>query len=353
MAEEISDSTAGKIDRDAVARRAGVSSATVSRVYNRPQSVTASRRDAVLKAAGELGYRPNKAASALGSKRGNLILFVDLDHSPNYFWGSPMFYSWYFAEALQGALEVVDDSLFSLAPVRIHNEDELQRIVNVRQPAGLVFFDAVQRSLLAKLEALDIPVVAGHHLKPFGDLKIHRMITDNHAGGAIAGAYLRTSGHQAPAYIVSALQSSFVHQSRWQGFNEGFGQGAAIRLVECQPGKEGGMQAARSLIADIRTGAIDSIGVVNDYTAMGVILALYRQGIQIPRDVSIISYDNLPFSEALPFQLTTIDLHMREMYRQAVRLIIDIIQGQRGIGVFETLNVKPQLICGDSILRRS
>ena len=342
-----------KIDRDAVARRAGVSSATVSRVYNRPQSVSATRRAAVMQAADELGYRPNKAASALGRKNGNLILFVDLDHSPNYFWGSPMFYSWYFAEALQGALEVVEDSLFSLAPVRIHDQADLPRIIKERQPAGLIFFDAVQRPLLEKLQDLGLPVVAGHHLKPFSDLRLHRCITDNHFGGTLAGQCLRDSGHKSPAYIVSALDSSFVHQARWQGFCEGFGDAGAIRLVESQAGKEGGLTATRSLIADIRTGAIDSIGVVNDYTAMGVILALYRQGILIPRDVSIVSYDNLPFSEALPFPITTVDLHMRDIYRQAVSLLIDIMQGRAGKGIFETRNIRPQLVAGGSVQRRN
>ena len=120
----------GKNNRDRVASLAGVSSATVSRVYNNPQRVSPAKKEAVLKAARALGYSPDKSASALRRKGTGFISLVSFEKQGRpWYWGDFPGAKWFFTDVLTGILSVVDSSMFRLnlktlkTPSHIHKHN--------------------------------------------------------------------------------------------------------------------------------------------------------------------------------------------------------------------------------------
>ena len=105
---------------------------------------------------------------------------------------------------------------------------------------------------------------------------------------------------------------------------------------------------ALKIIEEIKNKVIDSIFVVNDLTAFGVIQALSAEKIRIPEDVSIVGYDNMPYIDSLPFKLTTVETPLFQTYIVAANELLRIIK--EGGKIFK--KVVPDIILGDSVLDR-
>jgi LacI family transcriptional regulator len=332
--------------RDDVARRAGVSTATVSRVYNRPGSVSEAKRRAVARAADELGYQPNRAASALRRMSEGQVLLLELRHHARHYWTDSRSYSWFFADAVRSVMGVFHGSLYFLTLDTWNVEEDLAPIVRKHRPAGIICFDVETRDEAERVEAAGVPYVLCWHVKALHGF--NRVASDNYHGGYIAGERLQEAGYRRPAYVTGPSFNPAVHEARRDGFAAAFEE-ARVTIIDAGLGIGAGRGAGGRLVGKVRAGEIDSVGVVNDITALGVAQALLDAGLRVPDDVAMVGYDNMPINAALPFRMTTVDIEIGPLFRRAAEALLELLQGAGSVEYTH----RPVLLEGESVGRGS
>jgi DNA-binding LacI/PurR family transcriptional regulator len=327
-----------KTNRDDVAKLAGVSTATVSRVYNNPSSVAKEKQLMVLSAAKRLGYVPDGIASAL--RRGNtgIIALVEKKRTEN---SADRFLSALYSDVIRGLKSVIDESHYRLALVSVENSDEIGLLKSGKVCDAIIAHDLRDANLLKAIKKTAIPAVCAfreeEHFLP-------QISLDEEEGGRLAGERFLTKGRFKPAHITGSLKQIRTCKRRYTGFCSAYGV-QEVRLINGELGIRGGFNSAMELIPEIKRGQIDSIFVVNDITAVGVLQALQASGLKVPEDISLIAHDNLPIIDTLPIKLTTIDISFRKIYSTAAKRIIDHLD--TGIEMDEI--IKPVLAEGDSV----
>lgn len=337
---------AEKNNRDKVAALAGVSSATVSRVYNNPDRVSSSKKKAVLDAARELGYSPDKSASALRRKGTGQISLVSFEKQGRpWYWGDFAGAKWFFTDVLSGVLSVIDSSMYRLNLKTLKSAEEALSINWKQECDGAIFFDVDSPEEAAVVASLPVPSVISHHTSHFKNN--HCCSTDNSEGGCLAALHLKDSGYNRPIYISYLHEINIPNKERYRGFCRGFN--AEVPLYLTEPGKEGGYKVCSNLLQEIKAEKIDSIAVVNDMTAIGVIQCLLDNNIKPGKDVALIGYDNMPFNYALPFSLTTVDLKPSLIYKEAVVMLLDLMNTGEKPSIFRKKIILPELVKGESV----
>ncbi|MDC7124560.1 MAG: LacI family DNA-binding transcriptional regulator [Spirochaetales bacterium] len=313
--------------RDDVAEEAGVSSATVSRVYNNPDSVSPEKKNAVLKAAQKLGYVPNKAASALRRNGSGTITLVEFKKKKReYYWADLPLFKWFYAEVLHSVKDIIDESMFHLNLATINTKEDMLKLQG--QTDGLICYDVDMTEEAEMIADSPIPYVIGHHTKDFSPHP--RCCTDNTEGGRLQAELLKKAGCEKPVYITGFTQSVAPNRERLEGFISVYGD--SIRIIETNIGREAGFKTAGNLIKDIKNGKIDGIAAVNDITAAGAGYALEASGINIQTDIPLAGYDNMPFGDFLPFRLMSVNLRPAEIYQEAAKMLLEKIQGNTKTG---------------------
>jgi LacI family transcriptional regulator len=281
-----------------VARKAGVSAATVSRFLNGTAKVSDAKREAIESAIAALNYKPNLLAQGLksGSSRTIGILTQSLE-------------SGYFNEALIGVEEALKGTGF--APLIVsghwHADEEAERIelLIARRVDGLV----ILTGNLSDAQILDfskhLPIVAfGRELASrhaFG------FCFDNYKAACELTEYLIEQGHRRIAFICGP-SDQLDAKARLEGYRDTLAKHQieyAPQLVV--PGdfqESGGLLAVNQLL---ETGQrFSAIFAGNDLTAYGARLALYRRSIRVPEDISIVGFDDLHSSMYTTPPLTTV-----------------------------------------------
>lgn len=337
-----------KNNRDKVAELAGVSSATVSRVYNNPDKVSRTRKKAVLDAARTLGYSPDKSASALRRKGTGQITLVSIRKKKRTpYWGDFPTAKWFFTDVLNGIMDVVEDSMYRLNLKTLHSADEIASINWQQECDGAIFYDVVeQEEATAIASSCSVPSVISHNTSDFTEC--NRCSTNNYQGGVIAGRHLLEKGYIKPVYISYLPEVIRSNKQRFEGFQQAFSQ-IEVPHILGEPGKKGGYDATKSLMGQIRSGSIDAIAVVNDLTAIGVIHCLQEEGLKPGRDIGLIAYDNMPLNYVLPFNLSSVDLRPAFLYREATSMLLDCMRSDRESDQIISRTVMPELVEGDSV----
>ena len=313
--------------RDSVAARAGVSSATVSRVYNNPSSVSSEKRRAVLEAAEALGYYPNKAASALRRDGSGIITLAEFKKDDrDYYWADLSLFKWFFADVVHAVRDVVEPTMFQLNLAVIKSPSDLESLKG--RTDGLICFDVDRESEAEMISRSSIPYVIGHHTAAFAS---HLSCsTDNFHGGGLQAQLLIERGSRRPAYISAHIDDVAPNRERYLGFRAAFGK-TDVRLIETSVSSEAGRIAAESLMPDIKAGRIDGIAAVNDITAAGAAAALEAAGVRVQKDIPLAGYDAMPFAAALPFKLLSVDLRPAAIYREAALSMLEYLSGNRSL----------------------
>lgn len=306
-----------------VARRAGVSTATVSRVVNKTGPVAEATAKRVRTVVAELNYTPNAAARGLASRKTNTIGLIVREISGHFF--QPM---------LRGIETGVRESGFDLLihsthilsgddnplpnyPLSEHNADGL-----------LVFTDSVDDGELRRLHRLQFPIVLLHQSPPQG-LRIPCVTIENKTGARCMVDYLiEVRGFRRIAFLCGP---EGAEDSYWreQGYRESLeAHGIAFDPTLVDVGGFDEQQAYRLTqhwLARGRLNHVEAIFAGDDDSALGVLNALRDAGIRVPEDIALVGFDDVYLARHLTPPLTTvrspIEMAASEAVRQLVRLI--------------------------------
>jgi len=306
-----------------VARRAGVSFQTVSKVVNGTGATVSERtRERIVAAARELGYVPNALARGL-VRRTTYTIGIVTDSLDD----------WFLAEFVVGAQD----------EARRRHHDTL---VDTRAPAGSAR-RAYARTLLehrvdgiiaAAPSAEDdeesaavlrggLPAVAIHHV-PGGDVPV---VGSRHSStGRLAADHLLALGHRRFGAVIGPRTRRVV-RTRLRGFRSALDEaGVALpdsAIVESDWTSESGYAATRALLR--RHPELTALHVHSDVMATGALAALHDLGRRVPADCSVVSCDNLAFSAYLRPPLTTVTVPARETGERAMRILLDLVARAR------------------------
>ena len=300
-----------------VASHVGVSVGTVSRVLSDNHSVNPKIRDAVKAAIAELGYRPNMVARSLRQSRTNIIALIIPDITNPHFSQLALHIE---AAASRAEHMVVVANTHSNVALERKQIGTLKSLF----PAGFLIISADRDS--RGEETGDIRTVAVD--RPLGD---HPLVsTDNHAGGYMAASHLLGLGHQRVAYVAGPRNLS-VSEERKNGFFERYRleieagtPGVSMpESIESQFDFSIGDPSLSALLLRNPATRPTAIATSNDQQAIAIMRMASDFGISIPRDISLIGFDDVPLAQLTTPRLTTIGQPVQAIAQAAVSALLE------------------------------
>lgn len=334
-----------------VAAALGVTTTTVSNAYNRPDQLSATMRERVLKAAAELGYAgPDPAARSLRRGRSPVIGVMYTDPL-SYAFADPVFVLF-----LGGLAEVVEDLGVSLTLMPgTPREDPATSPVSAAIVDAFVVFSmpdddplvhaALQRGLPMVWVDGPRPVrgsyvgiddaggaeAAARHLLELGHTRIGVISTEltgqPHAGPVDLERQAAATQQVTRQRLAGYAAACAAHGLDWAG--------VAV-LESARNAETGGADAARALLT--RTPRPTAVLAMSDRLALGAMQAAAELGLRIPRDLSIVGYDDIPAAATADPPLTTVRQSHRDKGRRAGRQVLAALEGRRTrqLGVLPT-----------------
>ncbi len=303
-----------------VARAAGVSASTVSRILNGTATVSEAKAQAVAQAIASLGYVPNPVARGLAGGR-TLSVGVVTQSLDSPFYGA----------ALRGV--EIELQAAGYSPLFISgqwNEREEQRCASLlrsRRVDGIILLDArlSDPALLELARRLPV-VVTGRKLEAPG---LASLSFDNFLGGRQATEYLLRLGHRRIVFIAGAADHQDSSE-RLLGYRHALrAHGLRIDerlLVFGDYSERSGAEAIEGLL-DARV-AFSAVFAANDQMALGAMLGLHRRGMAVPRQVSVVGFDDLQAGHFCIPPLTSIHQPSHEMGQLAAQAMITLLAGR-------------------------
>jgi LacI family transcriptional regulator len=317
-----------------VARRARVSTATVSRVLNNGASVKSSTRARVLRVMQELKYSPNLHAQSLAGGRSR-TLGVIVSNIENPFFLDV--YKTVEAGAHAAGYELVMANT-DYSPERLVASI---RLMLGRRPAGLAaIVSEMDATLIQELSSHPIPVVFYDVGTPRRNITNIRV--DYRSGMMKLASYLYSLGHRRVGYVGHHATLGPIHE-RVQSLRDATGRhpGLEVETATGDDSLEGGRQAARVLLA--RTPRPTALVCVNDVMAVGALREVRTRGLRSPEDVSVTGFDNVTLAQFSMPTLTTVHIPRD----QIGRVICDCLMRNDVLSEQEFV-VEPELVVRDS-----
>ncbi|WP_170603890.1 LacI family DNA-binding transcriptional regulator [Ruegeria arenilitoris] len=305
---------------DDVAKRAGVSTATVSRCLNDPKRVVAATRERVMSAVEALGYTPNFAARVMAAKRSFTIGAI-----------IPTMENAIFARGLQAFQEEIHKRgytlLVSSSAYKPEVEEEQIRTLVARGADGLLLIGHDRQARIYDyLEQQKVPVMVAWSFIP-GKRTPSIGFDNRQAMMALADEVIKL-GHQSLAMISGMSQGNDRAQLRIQGVKDAMQMHGlspeTLSIVETPYEIENGAEAFEHLIAEDNRPTAILCG--NDVLAVGAVRQAEKMGLRVPDDISITGFDDIELARIVQPGLTTIHVPHREMGRKAASELIEMIE---------------------------
>jgi DNA-binding LacI/PurR family transcriptional regulator len=323
-----------------VARRAGVSRATVSRVVNGSTTVALPIQDAVRRAVRELGYVPNLAARTLVTQRTDSIGLVLPETATRVFSDDPLFPG--IVRGVSQALEAADRQLVLMMAGSAASHDRIERYAMGRHVDGVMFASMHGMDPLpGALARIGMPAVCSG--RPLGRPSVPYVDIDHVAGVTSAVHHLLEGGRQRIATIAGP-QDMVAGIERLAGYRQAL-RGSDRRSIVAVGDftRESGALAMRHLLDD--DPALDAVFVASDLMADGALRALREAGRRVPDDVAVIGFDDAEFARYTDPPLTTVHQPIIEIGREMVRLLLRLADGRP---VEDALILPTHLVVRDS-----
>lgn len=323
-----------------VANRAGVSVSTVSRALNRPEMVTPETRKRVLEAAQALSYAPNQLARSLRKQGSRTIGLIISDILVPFH-----------AEVAKGVEDVASERGFAtiLCNSSEDPKEEARYLEVLRgfQVKGIIIEPTQEASQgIAALVKSGTRVVEVDRIS--GARGVTSVLSDNLGGAASAAEYLLGLGHRSFAVIAgdTGITSGKERLAGFRGELER--QGVSLDphwVFTCANTSEGGYQAARELFA--RPGLPSALFVQNAQMMSGVLRAVREVGLEVPRQLSVVCFDETQWTPLVSPALTVVAQQAYELGRTAAKIIVKNL-GQRSEKQPRVVRLPTQLVVRES-----
>ncbi len=304
-----------------VARKVGVSVATVSRVLNGSAPVREPTRSAILKAAKELHFTPNASARSLSMRR-TAALGVVL----------PDLHGEFFSELLRGIDRTAQKHGRHILVSSSHHDSEgviaALRAMHGRVDGLLVMAPDIAAVELAEALPLSLPTVMINCASEVGSSdsraeKVRSLSVDNFGGAVAMVRHLASVGHTRIAFIAGAAHNEDARERR-RGFISAMHELGLDTPPSYQPRgdftEEGGWRATQSLLNESPRPTV--IFAANDMMALGALRALRERGLNIPHDVAVTGFDDIPTARYVSPPLTTVRVDVEALGARAAELLI-------------------------------
>jgi len=329
-----------------VAKIAGVSPSTISRVMNTPEIVAENTRQKVINAIKELAYIPNMMAASMPRRRTNYIGLIIPDIT-NIF----------FSNLVRGVQDVCEKHGYSVLVVnsddRQEKESRYLRLLYSRRVDGVILtvagyreeeFPEEELSLLNKMNIVLID-------REINGIAAPIVKVNNFAGACSAVKYLITLGHKKIMYLAG-IKGTRTNQERRKGYLSAL--------------KEAHINWKKEIGADFRLDTADqeithywsqlknsdelptAIFAANDLMAIGALKAFIQLKVRVPKDISIIGFDNIPFSDCTYPSLTTVAQPTYLIGQKAVNTLLKIINKKK---IKKSVEFETELIERGSVSR--
>ena len=327
-----------------VARIANTSTATVSRVLSGADyPVSSALRDAVLKAAAELNYVPNAISQSLKiGKSCDIGVII------------PSFSNPFYMQMISGVEMVCRQEGYN--PIFCSsNNDENQEIANIELMRRKCVEGLILSSIHSDIQEACPALEMHEHVVLFDQATKHescdRVLFDFEKGGYMAIRYLLQKGHRRIAFLSAPVENRHSRRALYRGCQKAvaeWGGGAECRLITADIQAEDqsafeyetGRRLAREVLEleDRPT----AVFVYNDIAAAGAMSQLTAKGLLVPRDISVVGFDDIILAAYTSPPLTTVRQPAFETGAAATRLIMDSIRNQNH--TFYEVNLQPQLV---------
>jgi LacI family transcriptional regulator len=305
-----------------IAKRAGVTSATVSMVINNKPNISQATRKKVLSIAKELNYYPNVIARGLATKRSNAIGVI-----------VPNLASSFVVRVLQGIKSTNRDLnytvlLFDTIGQKESEAQLFQRLARERRIDGVILISSTVTD--EELNVFAEESVPGIVVARKCD-KIDCVYVNNEQGAKDATDYLIGKGHKVIACVGSA-KLGLPMEERVSGYRKSIVEnGIPFRQELVFSVDDDSMNEGAAIFAKIKAfqPAVTAVFVpAGDMVAIGILKEAKKNGIRVPEDLAIVGYDDLPAAEVIEPSLTTVRQPKLEMGDYAINMIVDKIEGR-------------------------
>jgi LacI family transcriptional regulator len=331
-----------RITMSDVARQAGVSLMTVSRVINHKDDVSSDTRQRVLQIIKELDYRPSAIARSLATQETRTIGLVIPDVTNPFF-----------ADITRGVEQLAYAQGYHV--FLCNAEEDPKRELGVIQSLedkrvdGLILCSSRldEERLTSLLARLPAAVLINRHLDGIPDEFIVDVSLDDEFGGKIVTQHLLDRGHRQIG-ILSGPITSYSGQERVKGYHTamlGIGvEPITSWVANCLPSVEGGIQATHALLN--KHPELTALFCYNDLVAVGALQACIQINRRVPDDLAVVGYDDIPMAAMVTPALTTCRVERHQLGVKAVTALIDRIKGcQNGC---DQIILQPELIIRQS-----
>lgn len=330
-----------RMDIRTIARLANVSIATVSRTINRVPTVNPKIAKRVWEVIEELDYFPNTQARALVSGR-SWILGLIVSEITNPF----------FPELIQGFEDIAVEHGYEILVSSTNHDPRrmshcIRRMLERKVDGVAVMTFGIEAPLLEQLAQRKVPLVF-IDVGPDGP-GINVLKVDYHHGIRQGVQHLAALGHRNISFVTGPADLHSA-QSRLAAFSESMREcgitPTPALIVQGDHTLEGGMAAMQKLLAakNMPTAVMCS----NDMTAIGVLHAMYRAGLRVPDDLSVIGFDDIHIAEVTIPPLTTVQMSRFDLARAAVNALRACAEGTGKTAEKHEYNIKTHLVVRES-----
>jgi LacI family transcriptional regulator len=305
-----------------VARLANVSRSTVSRVINKHPNVRSETKKRVWQAIRESGYQPHAVARSLVTNRTQIVGIV-IPESVTTLFTDP-----FFPLLLRGATEACNaheyQLMLSLFTVPADQEEEMyQRVLRSRYLDGvIVASSSLSDPLISNLLRDRAPFVS---VGRYPGESVHYVDGDNVGGARMAVEHLIRLGHRSVATITGRLDMT-AGQDRLEGYRQALqAHGIPVRetlIVEGDFTENSGALGMQQLLS----ASPSAVFAASDMTAIGALKVLRQAGRQVPQDIALIGFDDIPTATVVEPTLTTVRQPIERMGSMAVELLLSVLE---------------------------
>jgi LacI family transcriptional regulator len=329
-----------------IAKELGLSTVTVSKVFNNHTDISPATRERVLRRMRELNYKPSLHARGLATGHSSMIGLIvpDLVHA-------------YFSEVAKSLSQVLRQKGLGLLiadsdeDVELENQ-EIEQMMRRQVDALIVVSCQPDAQHLRKVQDQDFPLILID--RRFDELKANYVGTDNVLVGDMATEHLINIGRRKIAHICGKNVST--SRDRLTGYRNALARhGIEVpknfvvsRDLGDKFGDTTGREAMQKLLA-LRT-CPDAVFCYNDPAAIGAMNAIISAGLRIPEDIAVIGSGNIRYAESFRVPLSSIEVSSVAMGEEAGKLVFDVVDQKRKTRPKSVL-IRPKLLVRDSSVR--